>query len=41
MVKINGETVNKAQFRAYIQKLQEVARQLREEYKEGEEGNED
>lgn len=40
MVKINGETVNKAQFRAYIQQLQEVAKQLREEYREGEEDNE-
>ena len=37
MVKINGETVDKAQFRAYILQLQEVAKQLREEYKEEEE----
>lgn len=40
MVKVNGEIVNKAQFRAYILQLQEVAHQLREEYKEGEENNE-
>lgn len=39
MVKINNEVVNKAQFRAYIQKLQEVARQLREEYREEKEEN--
>lgn len=39
MVKINGKEVNKAQFRAYILQLQEVAKQLREEYKEEKEEN--